>query len=103
MTNIFPAVWQAVAGENYTVCAYMNDGTVRLYDAKPLIEKGGVFGALRDKELFEKRLTVLNDTIAWDLSGNRDPADCIDVDPFTVADCPDVTENFKKLSRRETF
>ena len=42
MDNIFPAVVQALAGDNFTVYAYMRDGTVRLYDMKPMIEKGGV-------------------------------------------------------------
>ena len=39
MDNIFPAVVQALAGDNFTVYAYMRDGTVRLYDMKPMIEK----------------------------------------------------------------
>ena len=30
------------------------------------------------------RSTVLNDTVAWDVSGRYDPATCIDLDPFTV-------------------
>lgn len=49
MDNIFPAVVQALAGDNFTVYAYMRDGTVRLYDMKPMIEKGGVFEPLRDE------------------------------------------------------
>lgn len=98
MNNIFPSVCQAVAGEDFTVYAYMTDGTVKHYDAKPLISRGGVFEKLRDKDFFEKRLTVLNDTVAWDLSGNCDSADCIDIDPFTVESSPDVTESFKGIS-----
>lgn len=45
MDNIFPAVVQALAGDNFTVYAYMRDGTVRLYDMKPMLEKGGVVRA----------------------------------------------------------
>ncbi|MGN1109098.1 MAG: DUF2442 domain-containing protein, partial [Oscillospiraceae bacterium] len=67
-------------------------GSVRLFDAKPLIEKGGVFEKLRDKAFFAERLTVLNETVAWDVSGNHDPADCIDIDPFTVAACPETED-----------
>lgn len=26
----------------------------------------------------------MNGTLAWDLSGNRDEANCIDIDPFTL-------------------
>lgn len=98
MENIFPAVVQAVAGEDYTVYAYMTDGTIKLYDVKPLISRGGIFEKLRDKDFFTERLTVLNDTVAWDMSGNCDPADCIDIDPFTIESCTDVTEQFKAIS-----
>ena len=88
MEQIFPKVLQAVAGDNYTVYAYLNDGTVRCVDMKPMIAQGGVFEQLRDEDFFATRLTVLNDTVAWDLTGEHDPAHCIDIDPFTVADMP---------------
>ena len=80
----FPEVYQAVAGENYKVYAYMNDGSMRLYNVKPLIDGGGVFESLRNKQTFKDTLTVLNGTIAWDLEGTRDESKCIDIDPFDV-------------------
>ena len=86
--ELIPKVLQTVAGDNYTVYAYLNDGTVRLVDMKPMIDQGGVFEQLRNAEFFGSRLTVLNDTVAWDLTGRHDPAECIDIDPFTVADMP---------------
>lgn len=98
MENIFPAVVQAVAGEDYTVFAYMVNGTIKQYDAKPLISKGGIFEKLRDKDFFVERLTVLNDTVAWDISGDRDPSECIDIDLFTIESCTDVTEQFRAIS-----
>ena len=85
---MFPKVLQTVAGGNYTVYAYLNYGTVRLVDIKPMIDQGGVFEQLRDEEFFLSRLTVLNDTVAWDLTGRHDPAECIDIAPFTVAGMP---------------
>lgn len=93
MENIFfPKVVQAVAGENRTVYAYMNDGSIRLIDMKPMIEQGGIFEQLKQDTFFEQRLTVLNDTVAWDLTGEHDPAQCIDIDPFTIAECPVVDD-----------
>ena len=80
----YPEVVQTVAGDNYCVYAYFSDGTVRQFDAKPLIDKGGVFAQLSDASFFADRLTVMNGTVAWDVSGNRDEARCIDLDPFTV-------------------
>ncbi len=91
-TRFFPEVYQAVAGENYIVYAYMNDGGVRAYDMKPALEKGGVFEPLRDETIFKTKLTVLNNTVAWDLSGKRDKSDCVDIDPFEVFDSPMVDD-----------
>ena len=80
----FPVVVQAVAGTGRTVYAYFSDGQVKQYDMAPAIARGGVFAPLADEAFFTERLTVLNDTIAWDLSGHYDPTDCIDIDPFEV-------------------
>ena len=33
-----PKVLQTVAGEDFTIYLYFSDGSVRLYDAKPLLE-----------------------------------------------------------------
>ena len=80
MDTLFPKVLQAVAGEDFTVYLYFNDGSVRLYDAKPLLALGGVFAPLQDAAFFKSRLTVLNDTAAWDVTGDRDPGSCVDLD-----------------------
>ena len=80
----YPEVLQAVAGENFTVYAYMSDGNMRLFDVKPLIKNGGVFSKIADENIFKEKLTVLNNTIAWDIGGNRDEYKCIDIDPFTL-------------------
>ena len=40
--EMIPKVLQAVAGQGHLVYIYFHDGTVRLYDASPLLEKGGV-------------------------------------------------------------
>ena len=79
--EMIPKALQAVAGQGHLDTIYFHDGTVRLYNASPLLETRGVFAPLRDDAIFRERLTVLNDTVAWDLGGNRDPAACIDLDP----------------------
>lgn len=93
--ELFPVVLQAVAGDDFTVYAYMLDGAVRKVSVKHLVEQGGVWERLRDETFFRDMLTVLNDTVAWDLSGNHDPADCIDIDPFTIAACEIVSDPMK--------
>ena len=90
--DMFPVVVQAVAGEDFTVFAYMLDGTVRKVSVKHLVNKGGVWEKLKDPDFFKKALTVMNDTVAWDLSGCFDPSNCIDIDPFTIAECGTVSD-----------
>lgn len=90
--ELFPIVVQAVAGEDFTVFAYMLDGTVRKVSVKHFVEQGGVWEQLRDSVFFRNALTVMNDTVAWDLSGEFDPANCLDLDPFTVAECVVVSD-----------
>lgn len=87
--ELIPKVVQAVAGDNYSVYVYFQDGTIHRLDAAPLIQKGGVFAPLQDAGFFRDRLTVLNDTVAWDLDGTRDPCTCVDLDPCELYDsCP---------------
>lgn len=80
----FPEVVQAIAGDDFNVFAYFSDGTVRRYDVKPLIERGGVFAKLADAAFFAERLTVMGGTVAWDVAGGWDETRCIDLDPFSV-------------------
>ena len=41
MDTLFPKVLQAVAGEDFTVYLYFNDGSVRLYDGRGLCALAG--------------------------------------------------------------
>ena len=96
--DMFPKVVQAVAGDGFTVYAYFSDGTVRLADAAPLLAMGGVFEPLRDPVFFRERLTVLNDTVAWDIDGTRDPSTCVDLDPCELYDtCPIVADPLREV------
>lgn len=95
--ELIPKVVQAVAGDNFTVYAYFSDGTVRLLDAAPLLERGGVFAPLRDPTFFRDRLTVLNDAVAWDVDGTRDTCTCVDLDPCELYDnCPIVADPLRE-------
>ena len=78
-----PEVVQVIPNEDYTVEILFQDGKMVQYDAKPLIHQG-VFRALQNKDFFMTHCTVLNHTLAWDLSGNYDPCDCIDLDPYVL-------------------
>lgn len=76
---MLPEVIQVIPTDDYKVYVYMDDNTVRLYDAAPLIAKGGIFSRIQDIEIFKSTCTILNDTLAWDLSGCMDGINCIDI------------------------
>jgi hypothetical protein len=82
--HFFPQVLQVLPTDNFEVYAYLNDGSVRLYDVKPLLKKDTVFEPLMDIQTFKDKLAVINYTVAWDMDGNRSPYNCIDIDPFAI-------------------
>ena len=100
--KLLPSVVQVFPGKGFTVYAYCNDGAVRLVDVKPLIARGGVFAPLADRAFFEERLTVLNDTVAWDVAGNRDETACIDLDPCVIFETAPVVDDPLEIEMRES-
>ncbi len=43
-------------------------------------------------DIFMNTCTVLNDTLAWDISMNRDNTTCLDIDPDTLYALPFAEE-----------
>jgi len=81
-----PNIFMVEPHDNYTVDVHFDDGKIKIYDAKPLIKIGGMYTQLEDVDFFKNRCVILNHTLAWDITGNLDPCNCIDV-------CPDVIYN----------
>lgn len=77
--------------ENYSVYVYFEDGKIVCYDMSQMIEKE-VFRPLKDITVFKETCTVMNDTLAWDIKGNRDSTNCLDIDPDTLYELPFVNE-----------
>ena len=80
---MFPKIVQVVPTEEYTVYVYFEDGKIVCYDVKPLLAKEA-FAVLSEIDYFIDTCTIMNDTLAWDISGNRDNTKCIDIDPDTL-------------------
>lgn len=87
-----PKIIQVVPTEEHTVYVYFEDGKIVCYDVKPLLDKE-MFTALKEIELFMESCTIVNDTLAWDVFGNRDNTKCIDIDPETLYELDAVKEN----------
>lgn len=89
---MFPKIVQVVPTEKYTVYVYFEDGKIVCYNVKPLLNKES-FIILRELEYFIKSCTIMNDTLAWDVSGNKNNTTCIDIDPDTLYELDAVKED----------
>lgn len=87
----FPDVVQVIPFEDYTVDVYFDDGKIVRYDVTPFLEEG-IFRKLKDLQVFINACTILNGTLAWDIAGNRNEQECIDIDPETLHALPDASE-----------
>ena len=90
---------QVIPTEEYTVYLYYDDGNVRLYDVKPLINTGGIFDELNDFNVFINTCTIMNDTLAWNVAGNYNEWECIDICPDTLLETP-IVENVQTEEKR---
>ncbi len=84
-----PQIVQVYPTEDYKVYVYFEDGKIVCYDATPLLEKEA-FMPLHDLSFFIERCTISNDTLAWDVVGDRDPYKCLDIDPETLYELNNV-------------
>ena len=88
---MFPKVVQVIPMRDFSVYVYFEDGKIVCYDMTKMIEKEA-FQALKDINVFIDTCTVLNDTLAWDIGKNRDNTTCLDIDPDTLYELPNVKE-----------
>ena len=47
---------------------------------------------MREITFFKNSCTIMNDTLAWDVSGMRDNSECIDIDPDTLYELDAIVE-----------
>jgi len=80
--------------KDYSVYVYFEDGKIVYYDMSKMIEKEA-FRSLRDIDIFIDTCTVMNDTLAWDISKNRDNTTCLDIDPDTLYELPMAVDHLK--------
>lgn len=77
------SVIQVVPTDDFKVYIYFDSGEIKLFDMKHMLNKG-VFKQISNIEAFKSKCTVMNGTLAWDISGNFDEYNCLDIDPETI-------------------
>ena len=83
MKYYIPIVIQVKPLDNFHVYVNFDDGKIIDYDAMKDLQTE-LFEPLRDINVFKESCIIMNDTLAWDVTGNRDAGNCIDIDPFTL-------------------
>ncbi len=92
-----PEAVQVIPQSDFSVYVYFSDGIIKKYNVAPLLNKG-VFKKISNAETFIETCTVMNGTLAWDVSGSYDPYSCIDIDPETIYEQAEtVTDPFMEL------
>ena len=88
---MFHDVVQVIPYDDYTVYVHFEDGKIVCYNAKELLNKK-VFEPLKDINFFKNACTILNGTLAWDMTGDRDCTQCLDIDPDVLYELENVKE-----------
>ena len=88
---MFFDIVQVIPYEDYKVYVYFEDGKIVCYDASLLLKKKA-FAPLKDINFFMNACTIMNGTLAWDVSGTRDTSTCLDIDPDMLYSLENVKE-----------
>ena len=51
-----------------------------------------------DIQTFKEKQTIINETIVWDMGGDRDLYKCIDIDPFALFEQAPVTDPLEAVT-----
>ncbi|MCL2212573.1 MAG: DUF2442 domain-containing protein [Oscillospiraceae bacterium] len=79
-----PKIFQVLPTDDFKVYLYYDSGEIKLYDCSWVLGEGGVFEKIHDINNFKNLCTIMNGTLAFDISLVRDPYNCIDICPDTV-------------------
>ena len=81
---IRPMLFQVLPTDDYEVHLYYDNGEIKKYDCSWVLSETGVFKEIHDITIFKNLCTIMNNTLAFDISQTRDPYHCIDICPDTV-------------------
>ena len=79
-----PKLFQVFPQNDFTIILFYDNGEIKRYDCNWIQSESGVFGQIQELSRFKDLCTIMNGTLAWDISEKRDPYNCIDLCPDTV-------------------
>ncbi len=79
-----PNLYQVLPTDDFKVYLYYDNGEIKLYDCAFVLNGGKIFDKIKDINEFKRLCTIMNRTLAFDISEERDPCNCIDVCPDTI-------------------
>jgi len=79
-----PGLFQVLPTDDFKVHLYYDNGEIKLYDCAWVLQEAGVFEKIHDIAVFKELCTIMNGTLAFDISRVRNPYDCIDICPDTI-------------------
>jgi len=79
-----PKIYLVVPTRDYRVFVYYDNGEIKLYDCAWILNKSGIFEQIKGVNVFMELCTIMNGTLAWDITRKRDPYNCIDICPDSV-------------------
>lgn len=89
-----PKLFQVIPTDDFKVYLYYDNGEIKLYDCNWVLNRDGIFKKIHQVEEFKRLCTIMNGTLAFDISETRDPYNCIDICPDTIYDesvkCKDI-------------
>lgn len=74
-----PQIYMVALAGGKKVDCYFTNGSIRRFDVAKAIRLGGVFAPLKNQALFERSVMVMDGVLAFDIKGNRDPYDVVDI------------------------
>ncbi len=91
-----PILYQVVPTDDFKVYLYYDNGEIKLYDCNFIFDNPKIYQRLLDNVDFKNLCTIMNRTLAFDISKKRDPYNCIDF-------CPDTIYNDSISINRDVF
>ncbi len=79
-----PVLYQVLPTNDYKVYLYYDNGEIKLYDCSFILENERLYKKIQQIEDFKRLCTIMNRTLAFDISEKLDLCNCIDFCPDTI-------------------